>query len=179
MVFTGVISQASLLQSPRLVVDLEKNPNKEKSFGFFLVFFFSFPIPERQFPEFSFLPSAFLTGNVSHIHVCVFSVVTIANSRQWWNCCLGEPGWDSETPAAVPQRRALTAVPVLPGEWPLAPWAAGSTPLVSAGKGKHPKIGLVPEPTALRVLAGVPLWSISEQSRWGGLFCLMLAAAAF
>lgn len=33
--------------------------------------------PERQFPELSCLPSTFLTGNVSLIHVSVFSLLSL------------------------------------------------------------------------------------------------------
>jgi len=38
----------------------------------------SFSMRERQFPELSCLPSAFLTGNVSLIHVCVFSLLSLS-----------------------------------------------------------------------------------------------------
>lgn len=34
VVFKGVISQANLLQNPKLVMDLEKNPHKEESIYF-------------------------------------------------------------------------------------------------------------------------------------------------
>lgn len=63
------------------------------------------------------------------------SALAVANSRQRWHGCPGEPGWHPEATSALPPWRALAAVPVLPGERPPAPRAAGSTPLVTAGKG--------------------------------------------
>lgn len=111
-------------------------------------------MPERQFPELSCLLSSFLAGHVSLIHVRLLSAVPVANSRQRWNGCLGEPGWDPEASAAFPQRRALAAVPVLPGERPPAPRAAGPTALVPAGKGRRTELGFFPEP----VLGGVSCW---------------------
>lgn len=114
-------------------MDLGKNPNEdEKPF---------FCMPERQFPELPCLPPAFSSARLSLIDVRLLSAV--ANSRQRWNGCLGEPGWDPEASAAVPQRGALAAVPVLPGERPPAPWAAGPTPLVAAGKGRHAGLGFL------------------------------------
>lgn len=110
-------------------MDLGKNPNKGENL---------FSMPEKQFPKLFACPLHLcLVMFPSLMCVCLLSAVTAANSRQRRNGCPGEPGWDPEASAAVPQRRALAAVPVLPGERPPAPRAAGPTPLVTAGKGRQ------------------------------------------
>lgn len=88
-------------------MDLEENPHKE------------FPFPELSCP----VPFPWLMA------------VSALCSGQWWHSCPGEPGWHPEATPAFPPWRALAAVPVLPGERPPAPWAAGSTPVVTEGKG--------------------------------------------